>query len=193
MRRTSRRTFKRAAIIALVAIGLPVVGLGAWVGFIQLDGNLRTVEEGAVYRSAQLDRAGFERAIKERGIKSILNLRGPNQGSPWYDGEIAVSKELGITHYDYGISARRQVNVERMAEIVAIMRDAPKPILIHCQSGADRSGLVSALYELAVRRKTPDEADRQLSLYYGHFPYLTSRTKAMDQSFWVYVAAKSPD
>ncbi len=185
-----RPSWRRIALISAVLVLLPAVAIGAWVGIIQLDGNLRTVEDGVFYRSAQLDAAGFERVIRERGIKSILNLRGRNQGSPWYEAEIEVSQTLGVVHYDVGISARREIALERMDDLVVLVRDAPKPILVHCNAGADRSGLVSALYEIAVRGRPPAEAEGQLSLYYGHFPYLTSKTVAMDRSFRAYAAAK---
>ena len=60
-------------------------------------------------------------------------------------------------------------------------------MLVHCKSGADRSGLVSALFRLVEERAPPAEADQELSLVYGHFPYLTSKTVAMDESFWAFV------
>jgi protein tyrosine/serine phosphatase len=74
-----------------------------------------------------------------------------------------------------------------VADLLAIMRRAPKPLLVHCKSGADRTGLVSALYRFAIEGKGADEADRQLTVLYGHFPYLASRTRAMDDSFWAFV------
>lgn len=96
---------------------------------------------------------------------------------------------LNVKHYDYGIWASGIASFEQIGDILAIVRAAPKPLLIHCQSGADRSGLVAALYVAEVERRPVDEAARQLSLIYGHFPYLTSKTGAMDQSFWDYVGA----
>jgi protein tyrosine/serine phosphatase len=32
------------------------------------------------------------------------------------------------------------------ARLVAVLCQAPKPILIHCEGGADRSGLASEIY-----------------------------------------------
>jgi protein tyrosine/serine phosphatase len=119
----------------------------------------------------------------------VLNLRGAHLGQHWYDGEIAASRDLGIAHYDYGLSAKRLVTGRQIAELLALVEKAPKPLLVHCQSGADRSGLVAALYEYAIAGESADDADRQLSLAYGHFPYLTSRTGAMDKSFWAFVHA----
>jgi hypothetical protein len=47
----------------------------------------------------------------------------------------------------------------------------PKPVLIHCHGGADRSGLAAAVYLLLYTDTPIDEARRQLSWRYGHFAY----------------------
>ena len=125
----------------------------------------------------------------------IHRPQGAHPGEAWYDDEIAAAREAGIAHYDYPMSAKRRLAREQIEPILEIVRNAPKPLLIHCRSGADRSGLVAALFRLAIEHATPEEADRQLSLRYGHFPYLTSKTGAMDDSFWAFVehpAAPAP-
>lgn len=173
-----------AASLSLVLIA---GGYAAYCGVIIYDGNFRSVEAGVLYRSAQLDKADLEIFARRYGIRSVLNLRGANPGAPWYQSEMAAVGDLGLTHYDYAISAKRFVTSAQIAQIIEIVRTAPKPLLIHCQSGADRSGLVAALYEYAVAHAAAATADRQLSLAYGHFPYLTSKSGAMDDSFWAYV------
>ena len=177
----------RSLKVAAVSVGLSAASLGAYCGVIIYQGNFHAVEAGVLYRSAQPDRGALVAAAQQHGIKSVLNLRGRNPGSPWYDEEIAASRELGLAHYDYSISAKRFVTPQQIAEILDIVRQAPKPLLIHCKSGSDRAGLVSALYRFALAGATAEDADRQLSLSYGHFPYLTSRSGAMDDSFWAYV------
>ena len=47
-------------------------------------------------------------------------------------------------------------------EILTLLHDAPKPLLIHCKSGADRSGLVSALYRYAVEHADAADAERAI-------------------------------
>ncbi|MHB1861538.1 MAG: dual specificity protein phosphatase family protein [Gemmatimonadaceae bacterium] len=177
---------KGLAIIAAVA----VVSLGGYLGVLQLTGNVHVVDQGQLYRSAQLNQREFERVISKYGIKSIVNLRGAHPSDTWYVDEVGVAKARAVTHYDIGISAEHIVTPAQIASILAVLRAAPKPILIHCQGGADRSGLVAALYEAVIEGKSVDEADGQLSLRYGHFPYLGSRTGAMDQSYWAYVDAR---
>ena len=70
-----------------------------------------------------------------------------------------------------------------MQKLINIVKNAKKPILIHCKAGADRTGLVSALYLYSIGDKN---ALKMLSLKYGHFPYLFSPTSAMDESFKLY-------
>jgi DNA invertase Pin-like site-specific DNA recombinase/protein tyrosine phosphatase (PTP) superfamily phosphohydrolase (DUF442 family) len=177
------RTLKAAAL----SLGLMAAPLGAYSGFLIYDGNFHAVVPGVLYRSAELSKAGFEAAARQYGLKSVLNLRGAHPGEAWYDAEIAAARETGMVHYDYPISAKRILTPSQIAEILDIVRRAPKPLLIHCMSGADRSGLVAALYEYAIAGRSAAAADGQLSLIYGHFPYLISRTGAMDRSFWAFV------
>ena len=180
----------RSIKIGIVAVGLTAGSCGAYWGAIQYQGNFHAVKEGAFYRSAQLSKDELQRTIREHKIRSVLNLRGAHPGQAWYDEELAVSQSLGVAHYDYSLSAHRFVTGQQISEVLGILRDAPKPLLVHCKSGADRTGLVSALYRLAEERENAHQADRELSLVYGHFPYLTSRSKAMDDSFWAFVGTQ---
>jgi uncharacterized protein (TIGR01244 family) len=171
----------------LLVLALLVAPVGGYSGILAYTGNLHAVSEGMLYRSAQLSKQQFEDAIREHKLKSILNLRGAHPGESWYDDERAAAQQAGITHFDYQMSSRRKLTPDQIEPILEIVRNAPKPLLIHCRSGADRSGLVAALFRLAIEKASPEEADRQLSLRYGHFPYLTSKTGAMDESFWAFV------
>jgi protein tyrosine/serine phosphatase len=180
----------RSIKIAVVATGLTAGSGGAYWGFVQYQGNFHVVKEGEFYRSAQLAPDELHNAIQDHGIRSILNLRGAHPGQAWYDDEIAVSRALGVTHYDYGLSAYRIVTAQQIDELLDIVRNSPKPLLVHCKSGADRAGLVSALYRFADEGASAEQADRELSLIYGHFPYLASRSRAMDDSFWAFVGTQ---
>ncbi len=180
----------RSIKIGIVAVGLTAGSCGAYWGAIQYQGNFHTVEEGAFYRSAQLSKDELQSAIRQHKIRSVLNLRGAHPGQAWYDEEVALSQALGVAHYDYGLSARRFVTRQQIGEVLGVIRNAPKPLLVHCKSGADRAGLVSALYRFAAEGVSAEQADRELSLVYGHFPYLTSRSRAMDDSFWAFVGTQ---
>src|ERR1700754_414407 len=165
------KTCRRRAVVSGLAVLLISASIASYCGIIIYLGNFHGVEKGQLYRSAQLDKDQFEQVISRYGIKSILNLRGSGSGQRWYEDELAVSHALNVRHYDYGIWASGITSSKQINEILTLIRAAPKPLLIHCQSGADRSGLVSALYLAEIEGRPADEAARQLSLIYGHFPY----------------------
>jgi protein tyrosine/serine phosphatase len=154
-------------------------------------GNVQTVVLGQVYRSGQLTEDQWAAYLQQYAIKSLLNLRGEHRGAGWYQGEVRAAAQLGVTHYDVHMSAIREVDTKTLKTILAILRQAPKPLWIHCLSGADRSGLIAALYLFAIEGQRAETAAQQLSLFYGHFPYLWSRSGAMDRSFWRYVGPQA--
>lgn len=176
----------RKKILFIAASLLAAVGtsFGAYAAYLQVVGNFHTVIDGEVYRSAQPTTAELNAYVKEHGIKTVINLRGSSNDSSWYRDEIKTSQELGVKHIDFRMSASQVLSPERIDEITAIMASAPKPILIHCQSGSDRTGLVSAIYAYRIAGETEDAAEGQLSFYYGHvgIPVISSAW-AMDKSW----------
>jgi len=177
----------RSLKVGVIAVGVTAGSIGSYWGLVQYHDNFHTVTAGVFYRSAQPAKDELQELVRDHGIRSILNLRGAHRGQSWYDDEIAASEKLGVAHFDYGLSSKRVVTSKQMAELLRIINYAPKPLLVHCKSGADRAGLVSALYRFAEEGASAGEAAKELSLVYGHFPYLMSRTRAMDDSFWAFV------
>lgn len=173
-----KNALRGAGILAIIA-----GGFGAYAGYLQLSGNFHTVVEGQVYRSAQPNGSQLATYIRQHGIKTVINLRGANR-SHEYEEEVATANALGVEHIDFRMLASRILTPQQADEILAIMAAAPKPILIHCQAGADRTGLVSALYSYRIAGKSEKASEGQLSFYYGHIgiPHL-SETWAMNESW----------
>lgn len=166
---------------AVVAFVL-VLG-GGWAGYLRMSGNFHPIEDGVIYRSGQLSGAQFTRHIQEDGIRTIINFRGANVGRSWYEEEIKASNAAGVLHIDFPLSSGRELTDDEVVKLTALLRESPRPFLIHCEAGADRSGLASALYKLLVANRPLEEASAQLSFRYGHFPWLRSSTAAMDRTF----------
>lgn len=182
---------RKAFLIAVTAVVVAAASYASYCGVLIWSGNFHSVEEGQLYRSAQLSKAEIAREIDAHHIRSVLNLRGPNPNDQWYQDEVAATHEHGAALYDVGISAQEAVAPEKIEKILTILRDAPKPILVHCRAGADRTGLVSALYRYAIQGQSAETAEHELSLRYGHFPYLTSKSGAMDDSASAYFLSHS--
>ena len=170
-------------------LSLLLIIIVLWASYFLLYGNFHKVDKD-VYRSAQLFSHNLPYYIEKHKIKSILNLRKVRKAKnkSWYLDEVSISKELGAVRYDYPIGDREEASMEEMEKIVQIIKDAPKPLLIHCKAGADRTSLASALYLHALKHE--DDAEREISIVYGHFPWLGSKTVAMDRSFKKYTREK---
>ena len=175
MRHPFIRAFHAAGLLALAVL----LFLGGAYGYVHGGGNFHEVEKGVLYRSSWLGAEGLEKAIARYGVKSVLNLCGEQPGDAWYDGETKVARRHGISFRSLAFSAKNELDAKQVAELVEALRDAPKPLLIHCRAGSDRTGLACAIY-VAWRGGSYRDACEQLSLYYGHFPYFGSKSVAMD-------------
>ncbi|WP_417249843.1 fused DSP-PTPase phosphatase/NAD kinase-like protein [Celeribacter sp.] len=182
-----RRVWRIIGRLALVSVVL-FSSLIGYLAYLQLSGNYHAIVEGEVYRSAQPDYEMLERFAVEDGGKTVLNLRGIAPGSDWYDTERAAADELGLIHIDFPMSDRKVISPEVAEELIAIMRDAPKPLLVHCKAGADRTGLAGALYLIAHAGASEAHAERHLSLLYGHVGVPISAAWPMDLSWHAYEA-----
>jgi protein tyrosine phosphatase (PTP) superfamily phosphohydrolase (DUF442 family) len=146
-------------------------------------GNFGVVDEGLVYRSAQpLD--GLSGLIAEKRIATVLNLRGGSDADPWYAAEVATTRRLGVDFYDLPLVATVRPSRKQLLTVLDLLDRCKYPLLIHCKSGSDRTGLVSGLYLMSRKGIAPERAEDAFSLYYGHVPLLG--TRLLHQPFWEY-------
>lgn len=170
---------KRITRIVIIILCLMLFITGIYFAYTWLTGNFHTITIGQAYRSRQLDKKKFEHYIQKYNIKSILNLRGDEPGAKWYEDEINISKAYGIMHYDLELPALKEPEDKDIEKIIQFFKSAPKPILIHCLGGSDRSGLIAAIWKIVIEKETKSEADNQLSILYGHMPF--GKARAMDR------------
>ncbi len=155
----------------------------AWLNFQLMDHaflriwwtNFDKVAEG-VYRSNQPSPARI-RAYRKKGIRTIINLRGVTSFSHYLFEKEACEAE-GITLIDTNSHARQAPRKEEVRALIGHMRDAEKPFLMHCKSGADRAGFASVLYLILFEGETLETARRHLSFDYLHIK--SSRTGILD-------------
>ena len=146
--------------------------VGAAVGLILFLGcgeNLHIVRSGEFYRSAQLEPDELAEVIGRHGIRTVINLRGAAPHHEWYRKEKALLDELGIELVDLDMSAKRIPHRWELLRLLDTYRDAERPILVHCHSGADRTGAATALYAMEYWGATNEEALEHLAMGYGHF------------------------
>lgn len=119
-----------------------------------------------VWRSNQPTPGRLRKLHAEQGLASVLNLRGASDRGA-YVLERQACQMLGIELIDLQLSSRRPPRLEQLAELLDILDSAPRPLLIHCKSGADRAGLVSAMV-LHGAGGSAEAVRNQLSFRYWH-------------------------
>jgi len=135
--------------------------------------NFHVLEEGRAYRSGQPTPEALAVIAEKYDIRTVINLRGSNTGKTWYDEEIAACQAMGINHVDHAMSALRLPSAEELEAVIHTLHTAEYPILVHCQSGADRTGLVSVIYRMTIMGHDREEALQELSPEFFHFREFT--------------------
>ncbi|WP_019171149.1 dual specificity protein phosphatase family protein [Pseudaminobacter salicylatoxidans] len=166
-----------------VMSGAAAIAVGLFLASLQWFGNFHTVVAGELYRSAQVTPDELSAYVANYGIRTVINLRGDGGATKWYVEEKDASSQLGIEHVDFSMSAQKPLSRSKTEELAEILRSAPKPILIHCKAGSDRSGFASALYLAAVKGVDVEEAENQLSVRYGHISLPFMPASAMDETY----------
>lgn len=137
-----------------------------------------------LYRSNHPDAARLEEYAR-RGVRSVLNLRGAHHQAP-YKFEAEACARLGLPLKVVAMSARQAPNREAILALIEAYRTMPRPILVHCKSGADRTGLAGAVWKLVIEGRPISEARRQLSPRFLHFRW--SKTGVLDRFLEAYAA-----
>jgi len=135
-----------------------------------------------VYRANQPSPAHLQ-SYRDKGIKAVLNLRGFAQQSYALFEEDSC-KKLGLELISIPLSSSSAPQPEKLLEIIGIIEKIPKPFVLHCKSGADRAGLVSALYLIVIKKLSVAEAKKQLSFKYLHLDF--TKTGILDYIFDVF-------
>ncbi len=103
----------------------------------------------------------------DMGVRTILNLRGPSAFAVYLFEQEACAAH-GITLIDFEIEAYSLDEPARYLALLDLFERAEKPLVMHCKSGADRSGLAAAFYLIDQEGVPPREAMGQLALKYAH-------------------------
>jgi protein-tyrosine phosphatase len=133
-----------------------------------------------LYRSEQPG-AGDVADLKALGIRSVLNLRENHQ-------DTAVRGLSGFQVSQVAMDAGK-VNRAQLLQALRTLRDAPKPVLIHCWHGSDRTGVTVAAYRIVFQQWSNERAIDELKN--GGFGYhaklyknLVSLLESIDGKQW---------
>lgn len=138
---------------------------------VRLTKNFYEVDPGKFYRSAQLSPDELKEAIAKYGIKTVISLRGAPVNSYWYPGEVETLKEANVKFLAFGWTSDYFPHNDDFQGFLKALKEEQYPVLVHCRTGADRTGEASAIYAIEYMHMPKEEAiEKELSFKYWHVP-----------------------
>ncbi|WLT07110.1 tyrosine-protein phosphatase [Gilliamella apis] len=120
--------------------------------FYQVSNDIYRSEQPSLKQIKQLDKFG---------IKTIINLR------LWHSDRDKVVN-TGITEVWINMRAGN-ISDKKIIQILKTIKNSPKPILIHCWHGSDRTGVVVAMYRLIFQNWSKRQViDELMQPEFGH-------------------------
>ena len=157
---------------------------------LDLPYNFHWIERGEAARSAQAWAGFLGPFLRSHGIRGLINLRGSNPGHFWWRYETRVCARAGIVHCDVKLNSRQLPPRATLAALVGAFDTVPRPFLLKCSGGQDRTSLAAALY-LLHRRSWRGMADAEKQFARWPYLHLPNRKQRWLKLFPAFAAAQS--
>lgn len=148
-------------IVAIILIGAPITYYRLQRACFR---NFRLVQPGILYRSGQMNGAGFRRIVRDYGIRTVVTLResdhlkkAEGQATQWEEN---YCRENGIAYVRIQVRewwspdgpAPALAPLEEFLEVMRHPERFPRPVLVHCFAGKHRTGAFVAIYRMEFDR-----------------------------------------
>jgi protein tyrosine/serine phosphatase len=108
----------------------------------------------ALYRSGQPTAKGMQN-LKAHGVETIVNLRS-------FHSDRDEIGETGLAYEHIYMKAWHPEEEEAVRFLQIVTNENRTPVLVHCMFGADRTGVMCAVYRMAVDGWTKEQAIREM-------------------------------
>lgn len=120
-----------------------------------------------LYRGAQPTIAAYT-SLKALGIDTVVRL---STGEEFIAGEREHVESLGMRFVSLPWRAADVPSDEQVQAFLDLFREQPShTIFVHCREGVDRTGVMIALYRIAVDHFTADQAVAEMKAF--HYRYI---------------------
>lgn len=133
-----------------------MIGEKDWAKPVKQEVNLYQIDE-KLFRSQQLEEKEYE-LLRELQVETIISLRFFDRDE---DEEVFAGKGLELVNIPL---KTWNIKAEEVAKVLWEIEKYQKEgaVLVHCYHGADRTGIVSAMYRVIYQNWTLEEAKREL-------------------------------
>jgi len=156
-RRSRLRWIPAGLLLALLVL------VAAYVALWPSMGRIAVVEEGRLYRSAELPPEKLADLCRELGIRTVVDFR---KESPKTEAEAGTLQAIGVRYVPL---PTEQVPGPGVVErFLSVMSDENNlPVLIHCVHGVGRTGLHAAVYRIEFQGWSNEQARWEAMLLSG--------------------------
>jgi protein tyrosine/serine phosphatase len=186
---------KRTLIIILI-IGVPI---SSYWGFMYISEknpllNFEVVEKGKLLRTGQPRIGDLKVIMSEEKIGTIISLRNKEEkenldwikenniklvvlkmkaDDPPTPGQVGVFFDImrgdtvDFPSYTDSVRGKKTIGLNKLQSPMKL----PFPVLIHCEGGADRAGVMVALYQMAFQGLSVEEAKKEMKSHW-HIPFV---------------------
>lgn len=116
-----------------------------------------------IYRSEKPSPKDFQ-YVQQAGIQSVLDLRLQHK-------DVQAANGLALHLYHVPMKSK-YISDQMIIDAMKIIKDAPKPLLIHCAHGSDRTGVVIAMYRILFQGWTKNAAIQEMQQGGYHFHWI---------------------
>jgi protein tyrosine/serine phosphatase len=116
--------------------------------------NLHQVAPG-FYRGAQPSAKGMAR-LEQMGVRTVVNLRA------WHSDSSKL-KNTGLDYERFHVKPWHSEDEDVIRFLQIVTNTNRLPVFVHCQHGADRTGLMCAMYRVTVQGWSREEAIQEMT------------------------------
>ena len=116
--------------------------------------SLYRVSDG-LYRGAQPSAEGMAQ-LKKMGIKTIVSLR-------YFHSDRDEIGDLDLRYEHIGMKAWRPKDEQVIHFLRAVTDKDNAPVFVHCRRGSERTGMMCAIYRIAVQGWSREEALKEMA------------------------------
>jgi len=134
--------------------------------------NFCQVTPNILWRGAKPDKDGAAWLV-EQGVRTIVNLEMLHDDQKTFE-QVRLKNNGKYTVDYYRVrdweplpTIASSLSDEHVAQFLAIMDQAPKPVYVHCRSGENRTGLMVAAYRVIVEGEDSEKAIDEMEKYNG--------------------------
>jgi uncharacterized protein (TIGR01244 family) len=108
------------------------------------------------------------------GVKTIINLTSDDAEAD----EQVMTEQAGMRYVHIPMTTHRPPTEAQLAEFLRVVDDpAGQPVYVHCVGGRHRTGVMTAVYRMAVQHWSADQAFKEMKQYRFGADFLHSEFK----------------